>query len=64
MEGEKEENNQHHEQKTLKITQFMEVALAVKIVQAKNDDHYVWISKQGVLFFEIYMSVKSDICLI
>ena len=37
----------------LKITQVMEVALAVTIVQAKNVDHYVWISKQGVLFFEI-----------
>ena len=37
----------------LKITQVMEVALAVTIVQVKNDDHYVWISKQGVVFFEI-----------
>ena len=37
----------------LKITQVMEVALAVTTVQAKNDDHYVWISKQGILFFEI-----------
>ena len=39
----------------------MEVARAVTAIQAKNDDHYVWISKQGVLFFEIYMSVKSYI---
>ena len=37
----------------LKITQVMEVALAVTTVQAKNDDHYVWISKQGIVFFEI-----------
>ena len=37
----------------LKITQVMEVALVVIAIQAKNDDHYViWISKQGVLFFE------------
>ena len=40
----------------LKITQVMEVALVVTVVQANNDDHYVWISKQGVLFFEIYVS--------
>ena len=39
----------------------MEVSLAVTEVQENNDDHYVWISKQGVLFFEIYMSMKSDI---
>ena len=37
----------------LKITLIMEVALAVTTVQAKNDDHYVRISKQGVVFFEI-----------
>ena len=43
MEGEEEENNQHHEKTFLKITQVMEVALAVTAVQAKNDDHYVWI---------------------
>ena len=36
----------------LKITQVVEVALAVTTVQVKNDDHYVWISKQGVVFFE------------
>ena len=36
----------------LKITQIMEVALAVITVQAKNEDHYVWISKKGVVFFE------------
>ena len=39
----------------LKITQVMEVALAVTTVQAKNDDHYVWISKQGIVFFEIFV---------
>ena len=36
-----------------KITQVMEVFLVVTIVQVKNDDHYVWISKQGIVFFEI-----------
>ena len=45
----------------LKTTQVMEVALAVTTVQVKNDDHYVWISKQGVVFFLKYLSVKSDI---
>ena len=39
----------------LKITQVLEVALAVTVVQTKNDDHYVWISKQGVVFFEIFV---------
>lgn len=33
----------------------MKVAQTVTIVQAKNDDHYVWISKQGVVFFEIFV---------
>ena len=47
--------------KFLKITQVMKVAQTMTIVQAKNDDHYVWISKQSILFFEIYMSMKSDI---
>ena len=39
----------------LKITQFMVVALTVTTIQAKNDDHYVWISKKGVVFFEIFV---------
>ena len=52
MEGEKEENNQQRE---LKITQVMEVPLAVTTIQAKNDHHYVWISKQGIVFFEIFV---------
>ena len=44
----------------LKITQVMEVALvAVRAIQAKNDDHYVWISKQGIVFFEICLSNKT-----
>ena len=33
----------------------MEVALAVTTVQEKNDDHYVWISKQGIIFFKIFV---------
>ena len=32
----------------------MEVARAMTAVPVKNDDHYVWISKQGVVFFEIF----------
>ena len=39
----------------LKITQVMEVARVVTVIQAKNDDHYVWISKQGIVFFEIFV---------
>ena len=38
-----------------KITQVMEVAQVVTIVQAKNDGHCVWISKQGIVFFEIFV---------
>ena len=33
----------------------MEVARAVTTIQVKNDDHYVWISNQGVVFFEIFV---------
>ena len=39
----------------LQITQVMEVARAVTTVPAKNDDQYVWISKQGIVFFEIFI---------
>ena len=55
MESEEEENNQRREHNIPKNNpQVMEVALAVTKVEAKNDDHYViWISKQGILFFEI-----------
>ena len=55
MELEEEENNQTNEQNIIKITQIMEVAQAVTIVPAKNDDQYVWISKQGIVFFEIFV---------
>ena len=56
MELEEEENNQHNEKTFLQITQVMEVARAVTIVPTKNDDQYVWISKQGIEFFEIFVS--------
>ena len=36
------------------ITQVVEVARAVTSVPTKNDDQYVWISKQGIVFFEIF----------
>ena len=39
----------------LKITQVMEVARAVTTVPVKNDGQYVWISKLGVVFFEIFV---------
>ena len=55
MEGEEEESNQHREKKFLKITRVMEVARTVTAGQAKNDDHYVWISKQGIVFFETFV---------
>ena len=40
----------------LKITQVMEVAHVVATIQVKNDDHYFWISRQGLVFFEIFVS--------
>ena len=52
---EEEENNQHTKQTFLQITQVVEVALAVTAIQANNNDHYVWKSKQGVVFFEIFV---------
>ena len=39
----------------LKIIQVMEVARVVTTMPVKNDDQYVWISKQGILFFEIFV---------
>ena len=41
--------------KFLQITQVMEVARVVTTVLAKNDDQYFSISKQGVVFFEIFV---------
>ena len=55
MKLEEEETINTVNKKFLKITQFMEVARAVTTVPTKNDDHYVWISKQGVVFFEIFV---------
>ena len=37
----------------LQITQVMEVACAVIVVSTKNDDKYIWISMQVVVFLEI-----------
>ena len=42
----------------LKITQVMEVALAMTAVQAKNDDHYVWISKKVLYFLKYVCEIK------
>ena len=44
----------------LQITQVMQVARAVTTIPMKNDDQYVWISKKGIVFFEIFV-VKSNI---
>ena len=55
MELKEEENDQHNEKTFLQITQVKEVARAGTTIRAKNDDQYVWISKQGVVFFEIFV---------
>ena len=39
----------------LQITQVIEVAQAVTVVPVKNDDQYFWISKQDIVFFEIFV---------
>ena len=57
MEGEEEENNNTMNKTFLKITQVMEVAQAMIAVLAKNDDKYVWISKQGIIFLLVNLNV-------
>ena len=37
----------------VQITQVMEVAQALTIVPVKNDNQYIWISIQAIVFFEI-----------
>ena len=39
----------------LQITQVIEVTQAMTTFPTNNDDQYVWISKQGVVFFEIFV---------
>ena len=39
----------------LQITQVMEVARVVTTVPTKNDDQYIWISMQDIVFFEIFV---------
>ena len=41
--------------KFLQITQVMGVAREMTSVSSKNDDRCVWISKQGIVFFEIFV---------
>ena len=54
MEVEEEEKINAVKKTFLKITQVMEVARAVTALQAKNDEQYIWITKQGIVFFEIF----------
>ena len=39
----------------LQITQVMEVARVVTAIPMKNDDQYIWISMQAIVFFEIFV---------
>ena len=55
MEVEKDENNQCNQQTFIQITQFMEVAQAMTTIPIKNDDQYIWISMQAIVFFEIFV---------
>jgi hypothetical protein len=46
------------------ITQVMEVAReCMTTVQTKNDDQYIWISVQAVVFFEIIVYENNTFCL-
>jgi hypothetical protein len=63
MELEEEENNRGNQKKNGQITLVMEVAQALKTVPTKNDDQYIWISMQTVLFFEIIVFENQTFCL-
>jgi flagellar basal body-associated protein FliL len=47
----------------VQITQVMEVARALTTILAKNDDQYIWISIQVVVFFEIIVCENQTFCL-
>ena len=47
----------------VKITQVMEVARALTAVPTKNDDQYIWISMQAVVFSEITVYENQIFCL-
>jgi hypothetical protein len=63
MELEEEENNRCNQQNIFQITQVMEVARALTTVPMKNDDQYIWISMQAVVFFEIIVCENQTFCL-
>ena len=45
------------------INQVMEVAQArLTIVPTKNDDQYIWISIQAIVFFEIIVCENQKFC--
>ena len=55
MEGEEEENNQHCEQNIPQNNPSHGSSSSSDTIQVNNDNHYVWISKQGIVFFEIFV---------
>ena len=46
-----------------KITQGMEVDRVLTTILMKNDDQYIWISMQVVVFFEIIVCENHTFCL-
>jgi hypothetical protein len=44
------------------ITQVMDIARALKTIPMKNDDQYIWISMQEVVFFEIIVCENKKFC--
>ena len=55
MELEEEENNQYNEQNIPQNHPSHGSSSSSDNSLRKNDDQYVWISKQGVIFFEIFV---------
>ena len=48
----------------VQINQVMEVARAPMAVPMKNDDQYIWIAMQAIVFFEIILCENQTFCLL
>ena len=55
MKGEEEEKNQHREQNIPENNPSHGSSSSSDKNWANNNDHYVCISKQGIVFFEIFV---------
>ena len=46
------------------ITQFMQVAQALILIPAKNDDQYIWMLTQVVVYSEVIVCENHTFCII